>query len=632
MSELEHTIVDPDMSPFTVGLKDGVLVVSGELDYETKTSRTIVIRSCKTAPVGNGANPVNPGGAACAKTTLIVYIDDVNEVPTKVTLGGGNVASLSENTKAGTVVGEFETIDPDVGQTFTYALEEDGGGRFMVSADGQRLVVAAGADLDYESLYPNPSLTVKVRSTDSGSPPQSLTTTFTVNVLDVNEAPTAVSLVNGTVSMETGVGTLFGTLSTTDPDTYNAAFRGHIYTATTQDAGVELTAVGNRLMLVRAITPGTHLVQIRSQDDGGLAVGAQVAVTVEGGSGGNFTGGADSINGGGNAPTVDNSGGTSVPGVVPIFNSDAFANGRIALIIAGVRLSGLPFSPAQAQHGIKFQACIAKNLKLPSSSTDRVVLSKFEALLSGGGGGLWEGMAGAGAGGGGRRLVGENTTTGGAATGSSSTMDVEYLVPAREELEARIFFAAASALVGCDACGNELKAFLGQGIAGDEFTGASVEFYVKPRVQMIDEADLAGLTWKPGSAGTGGGSGAAGGGAADGPSMQGGGGGGGGVVTNGGDSMVGMAVGVTVGVALAIVVAVLLFVTRWRSNDRKRRRAESLQNELAANRGLHSTGGGGDGTITNFWEEFAGAVENDGVAMVDQRGSGRGGGRGGGRG
>ena len=54
MSELEHTIVDPDLSPFTVGRKDGVLVVSGELDYETKTSRTIVIRSCKTAPVGNG--------------------------------------------------------------------------------------------------------------------------------------------------------------------------------------------------------------------------------------------------------------------------------------------------------------------------------------------------------------------------------------------------------------------------------------------------------------------------------------------------------------------------------------------------------------------------------------------------
>ena len=62
----------------------------------------------------------------------------------------------------------------------------------MVSADGQRLVVAAGADLDYESLYPNPSLTVKVRSTDSGSPPQSRVEDFTVNILDVNEAPTAI--------------------------------------------------------------------------------------------------------------------------------------------------------------------------------------------------------------------------------------------------------------------------------------------------------------------------------------------------------------------------------------------------------------------------------------------------------
>ena len=74
----------------------------------------------------------------------------------------------------------------------TYALEEDGGGRFMVSADGQRLVVATGADLDYESLYPNPSLTVKVRSTDNGSPPQSRVEDFTINVLDVNEAPTAI--------------------------------------------------------------------------------------------------------------------------------------------------------------------------------------------------------------------------------------------------------------------------------------------------------------------------------------------------------------------------------------------------------------------------------------------------------
>jgi Ca2+-binding RTX toxin-like protein len=100
-------------------------------------------------------------------------------------------ASVAENSADGTVVAELEAVDPNTGDTFTYQLLDDAGGRFEI-VDGNKLVVKDGTGLDYEATT---SHTVIVKVTDAGG--LSLEQEITVNVTDVDEntAPT-VSLAN----------------------------------------------------------------------------------------------------------------------------------------------------------------------------------------------------------------------------------------------------------------------------------------------------------------------------------------------------------------------------------------------------------------------------------------------------
>jgi hypothetical protein len=87
-------------------------------------------------------------------------------------------------------VGTLGALDPDVGQTHTFAVLSDGcGGQY---ADGAgSFTVNAGAlvtttPLDFETKS---SYSVCVRVTDSGSPAQSFDQLLTIAVGDVSEAP-----------------------------------------------------------------------------------------------------------------------------------------------------------------------------------------------------------------------------------------------------------------------------------------------------------------------------------------------------------------------------------------------------------------------------------------------------------
>jgi len=84
-----------------------------------------------------------------------------NQRPTDITL---DTSSISELSPVGSPVGTLTTQDPDQGNTFTYMLVDDAGGRFAIK-DG-RIVVADGIKLDYEQATTH---TVKVRATDQGS-------------------------------------------------------------------------------------------------------------------------------------------------------------------------------------------------------------------------------------------------------------------------------------------------------------------------------------------------------------------------------------------------------------------------------------------------------------------------------
>ena len=85
-----------------------------------------------------------------------------------------------ENSAIGTLVGTVLVTDPDVGDTYTFALTDDGGGLFVIDAATGELTVAG--DLDYETAT---SHEVTVLVTDSDG--LTFEKTVTIEVADLND-------------------------------------------------------------------------------------------------------------------------------------------------------------------------------------------------------------------------------------------------------------------------------------------------------------------------------------------------------------------------------------------------------------------------------------------------------------
>ncbi|WP_179074970.1 SdiA-regulated domain-containing protein [Nostoc sp. C057] len=109
---------------------------------------------------------------------------NLNDAPTEISLSATNV---NENVAANTVIGTFSTTDPDTGNTFTYSLVSGTGdtdNAAFAIADNT-LKINASPNFEAKSAY-----NIRVRSTDNGG--LSVDKVLTIQVNDVNEAPTAV--------------------------------------------------------------------------------------------------------------------------------------------------------------------------------------------------------------------------------------------------------------------------------------------------------------------------------------------------------------------------------------------------------------------------------------------------------
>ena len=129
-------------------------------------------------------------GGLSIDTPLTVNVTDVNEGPTDINWSNDTIA---ENSAAGTVVANIEITDVDEGDSHTVELSGEGAENFEI-VDGQ-LVVAEGADLDFETATSH-DLTLTV--TDTGG--NVATETVSINVTDVIENQAPIDLVvTGTV-------------------------------------------------------------------------------------------------------------------------------------------------------------------------------------------------------------------------------------------------------------------------------------------------------------------------------------------------------------------------------------------------------------------------------------------------
>ena len=173
--------------------------------------------------------------------------------------------TLAERTP-GAVVGRLSTVDADPDDAHVYALDDP---RFEVAGDVLKL--RDGVAVDYDD---GPSIALQVTSTDRRG--LSCTAAFTLAVLDLNRAPTAIFLDNLAVT-ERVPGAIVGLLSTSDPDIDDV----HAYGV--DDARFEIVETLLKLRDDVAVnySDGEIInVVITSIDRRGLAVSGSFALTV----------------------------------------------------------------------------------------------------------------------------------------------------------------------------------------------------------------------------------------------------------------------------------------------------------------------------------------------------------------
>ena len=132
---------------------------------------------CGPGPDTASADPADEVRRDCETVTQ-------NDPPTDITLVP---SAISENEPIGTDIGDLTAVDPDSGDSHTFALVPGAGSadNALVRVDGDSLESAAGYDFENDS-----SFSVRVRATDDAG--ESTEKAFTITVSDANDAPVAV--------------------------------------------------------------------------------------------------------------------------------------------------------------------------------------------------------------------------------------------------------------------------------------------------------------------------------------------------------------------------------------------------------------------------------------------------------
>jgi hypothetical protein len=181
------TLSGADASTFEVDGTSLYLRAGVSLDFETKALYEVTVNGADVAIVDS--TPVS--------THLTLAVTDVNEGPTAVTLVD-RTTSLPENTTTASRIKVANIVVTD---------DALGGNEILLSGadaphfeiDGTALYLKAGVQLDFENKT---SYEITINAEDTAVADSTpVSTTFTLAVTDVNEAPTAVALVNTTAAL-----------------------------------------------------------------------------------------------------------------------------------------------------------------------------------------------------------------------------------------------------------------------------------------------------------------------------------------------------------------------------------------------------------------------------------------------
>ena len=198
-AQLSYALLNDAGGRFAIDAASGKITVANGalLDYEAAASHAITVRA------------LDQEGHAFDKPFTIA-VTDVFEAPSGLTLSNNSVA---ENSPNGTVVGIATAIDTDPHAVLSYALRDDAGGRFAINAQTGAVTVANSFLTDYESWHYN---VIAVRTADAAG--HTFDKAFTIDTIDVFEAPSGLTLSNSSVAENSANGTVVGIATGIDND------------------------------------------------------------------------------------------------------------------------------------------------------------------------------------------------------------------------------------------------------------------------------------------------------------------------------------------------------------------------------------------------------------------------------
>lgn len=205
-----------------------------------------------------------------------ITVMDCNDPPTGLVFSGGVIPEFSEHTSGGTqngsVIGNFSTVDEDLGQSHVYSIV---GGSEVFFIDKLSLVVVWAERLNFElrDLW-----TLKVRSTDPFG--ESVTSFVEIRLLDVNENPSGILLSAAAFLEHAPLGTVVGSLSARDPDLHD----NHTFALVSNPSGV-FSVEGKTIKIFADVDFETTLrnpltVVLRTTDRAGLSFEQALNITV----------------------------------------------------------------------------------------------------------------------------------------------------------------------------------------------------------------------------------------------------------------------------------------------------------------------------------------------------------------
>ncbi|MFM6976365.1 MAG: BspA family leucine-rich repeat surface protein [Sphingobacteriaceae bacterium] len=204
------------------------------------------------------------GNPAASVTNTNIAI--LGSRPSDITI---STNSISENNAANATVATLSTTDADAGDTFTYTLQSGDTAAFTIAGS----VLKATQSFNFENKS---SYSLVIRSTDAAG--LSFDKTFTININDINDAPTNIALSRTAIYENNLSGAVIGILSTIDEDARDR----FSYSLESGDVGF-FSIEDNSLKAAQSFNfsaKSSYNMVIRTTDSGGLSHLVNFTITI----------------------------------------------------------------------------------------------------------------------------------------------------------------------------------------------------------------------------------------------------------------------------------------------------------------------------------------------------------------